>query len=76
MDEYEAIGRINLIAENNNCQLYMIDFQAKIIKIDGPKDKQVECAIAIDEFIDSCGEIIKVADDDINQLTDDIGWKI
>ena len=76
MDEYEVIGRINLIAENNNCRVYMIDFQTKIIQIEGPEDKQVECAIAIDEFIDSCGEITPVIEPGIQQLTKDISWTI
>ena len=54
----------------------MIDFQTKIIQIEGPEDKQVECAIAIDEFIDSCGEITPVIETGIQQLTDDISWVI
>jgi len=74
MDEYEFVAIINLIAANNSCYAYSIDFKTRMIRIEGPEEAQVACSIAISDFMDSIGEITEVNDDEIQMVKKDVGW--
>jgi len=74
MDEYEFVAMINMIAEDNNCRVYAIDFKTREIRIEGPENNQSDCAQDIDDFVNNCGEVTGVVDNGIAQLTNDIGW--
>lgn len=52
LTEYDFIQAVNLLAIGYNCECYMIDCQTKTIKIRGPEDQQVACAIAMSDFMD------------------------
>ena len=75
MDEYEFVNNINIIVESNGCRAISIDFQAKLINIEGSEANQVRCAIDISNFMTKCGEV-KEVQTGIQQLTDKIGWDI
>ena len=73
MDEYEFVSNINIIAESNGCRTIGIDFQAKLINIEGPEENQARCAIAISNFMAQCCEVKEVKTG-MQQLTEGIGW--
>lgn len=76
MDEAAFISNVNIIAENHDCRTVMIDVVTKTINIEGPDQNQVECAKAICEFVESCGDIKEVEVPEAIREVNGIGWII
>lgn len=76
MDEAAFILNINIIAENHNCRTVMIDAETKTINIEGPDQNQTECAKAICDFVESCGDIEEVKVPEAIREVNGIGWII
>ena len=77
MNEYEFIQQVALIVTNYNCRTVMIDYENKLINIEGPEEAQIDCAIAVEEFMNSIEYIeIEEVKTGIQTLKKDHGWMI
>ncbi len=53
LQDSDMLTIVKNLVEQHGCTLIDIDFDKQIINIDGPKEKQVECAMALEEVLGS-----------------------
>lgn len=73
IDEYEFASLANIIIETHGCRAVLIDFENRIINIEGPKDKELECIIAL---ADQLGEYIGEPPEKKEYVTTLKGWPV
>lgn len=76
MEESFFVQQINLLAEANGCKIVGdIDFDKKIINLEGSVKDELQCSMAISNFMNSCEDVVqdKTQGDPVF-LTQNIGW--
>ena len=66
MTEAEFINAVSMVAQNHNCKVKEIDFEAKTFQIACPKGNEIDCAAELEEVLKAYCE-----DDGIETL---MGW--
>jgi hypothetical protein len=51
MDSTQIVMLVKKIVEEHGCKLVDIDLEKHILNIEGPKDAQVKCAIALEDAL-------------------------
>ncbi len=76
MEESFFIQQINLIADANNCKVTAIDFNEKILNIEGSDENELKCSIAIGDFMHNCDDVVQDKKEGIEMLTKKVGWLV
>ena len=50
-DDTVFLNMLALVTERHGCRLVEVDLEKQVIKFDGPEEKKVQCALAIQALL-------------------------